>query len=138
MLIIKDDFSVSDNLCFLLPLLPISMLLRPQNLSDNLTYSTLERGRGDLNRIQCNFIENEGKSTETIAHFARDCRNVFFTLSEKNEVHIGISFNNFIQLLLNLRIMWGTGLPIAVSVEHVTVSLAVTCALYNGKIWEYG
>ena len=30
--------------------------------------------------------------------------------------------------------MWG-GLPSAVSVEHVAVSWAVTCALYNGKIW---
>ena len=34
-------------LCFLLPLSPISMSLRPQNLSDNLTYSTLKRGRGN-------------------------------------------------------------------------------------------
>ena len=33
-----------------------------------------------------------------------------------------------------LKIMWG-GLPSAVSVGHVAVSQAVTCALYNGKIW---
>ena len=63
------------------PLPPISMLLWPQNLSDSLTYSTLKKGEGRIGRMQCNFIENEGKSKdykqifdECLNHFARDCR----------------------------------------------------------------
>ena len=50
-----------------------------------------------------------------------------------SELHLK-QFRLSAALFLNLKIMWG-GLPSAVSVEHVAVSWAVTCALYNGKIW---
>ena len=50
-------------------------------------------------------------------------------MNEKHEVDIGTS-----ALFLNLKIMW-SGLPSAVSVEHVAVSWTVMCALYDRKIW---
>ena len=51
-------------------------------------------------------------------------------MSVKYEVHIG-TFRLSAALSLNLKILWG-GLPSAVSVASMW---AVTCALYNGKIW---
>ena len=48
------------------PPTPISMLFWLQNLLNilNITYSTLKRGEGGIYRIQCNFTENEGKTTD--------------------------------------------------------------------------
>ena len=43
--LLKSFFSASDIFVFFPP---ISMLLRLQNLLDNLTHSTLKRGRGEL------------------------------------------------------------------------------------------
>ena len=44
-----------------------------KNLLDNLIYSTLKRGRGGIDRMQCNFIEAQ-IIAECLNHFARDCR----------------------------------------------------------------
>ena len=60
-LLIKEDFSVSDISVFFYP-------SSPQNLSDNLPYSTLKRGRGESMGFNAISLKLRGKA-QIIANF---------------------------------------------------------------------
>ena len=72
---------------FSFPLPPISMLSRPQNLLENLAYSTLKRGRGKSTGFNAILLKTRNIS-EIVAnfgwvcyHFARDCSRLTLCLS---------------------------------------------------------
>ena len=61
-------FFILGHLCFLFPLPTISMLSQPQNLLENLAYSTLKRGRGKSTGFNAISLKTRNES-EIVANF---------------------------------------------------------------------
>ena len=63
-MLIKVSFFFSlGHLCFLVPLPPFQCCLAAKSIGQS-NMLNIERGEGGTDRMQCNFIENEGKNTE--------------------------------------------------------------------------
>ena len=56
---------IKEDLCFLLPPLPphFNVVVATKSIGQS-NILNIEKGEGGIGMIQCNFIENEGKSTD--------------------------------------------------------------------------
>ena len=59
-MLIKEDFSVSDIFVFFYTPLHFNVVVATKSIGQSNILNT-EKGERGINRMQCNFIENEGK-----------------------------------------------------------------------------
>ena len=67
-MLIKEDFSVLDIFVFFYPPSHFNVVVATKSIGQS-NILNIEKGERRINRMQCNFIENEGKPDYTVANF---------------------------------------------------------------------
>ena len=62
-MLIKEDFRSRTSLCSLTPPPHFNVVVATKSIGQS-NILNIEKGEGGIDRMQCNFIENEGKSTD--------------------------------------------------------------------------